>query len=134
MEDNGSVELTSETGSTQNLDLIRSEPIDGGLSDGAKEQKEGYDKFNDARATNRFTQEESIKKIFHFCAINILRLLAFCVGLLIATRLIHLIFPLTWRWLAKEQIDEMDILFNYIIVGSVGSFVFKYFQNNIAKP
>lgn len=96
-----------------------------------EEQQKQYDPFEGQRAKNSFDQQEKLKKIFHKCALGILILLAVCLGIILVSRLGLIILPTSRRWLNKDEIGEIDHVISYIVVGSVGSFVLKYYQNNI---
>lgn len=93
--------------------------------------KSEEDIYKPIRDKNAHEQQESLKKIFHTLASVVLFTLGWSVVILILVRLIILISPTECHWLSETQIEKIDQLFNYIIVGSVGSSVFGYFKKNI---
>ncbi len=116
------------------LDSIQEPTIENvNLDRAAEAEALFYSAMDRAGKENEFNRQEKLKKMFHSCAMWLLRVLAICIVLLIISRLSLLLIPTKCRWLSKEEINEIDQLFSYIIIGSVGSFVFKYFQNNIDR-
>jgi len=114
------------------LDKISEHPqINSNDAKAKEEEKEEYDKYADRRAESSFNQQEALKKIFHICALAILILLAICLGFLILVRFFLIVLPTCRRWLGPDEIAEIDRAISYVVVGSVGSFVLKYYQNNI---
>jgi len=93
--------------------------------------KEKEDNYKSEREKNSHLQQESLKKTFHTLASVILYILGGSVAILMLVRLFILIAPIEYHWLTVENVEKIDQLFNYIIVGSVGTSVLKYFQKNI---
>jgi uncharacterized protein YqhQ len=93
--------------------------------------KEKEDNYKSEREKNSHVQQEALKRTFHVLASVILYILGVSVAILLLVRLFILIAPTEYHWLTVEKIEKIDQLFNYIIVGSVGTSVLKYFQKNI---
>lgn len=89
------------------------------------------DNYKSEREKNSHVQQEALKRTFHVLASVILYILGVSVAILLLVRLFILIAPTEYHWLTVEKIEKIDQLFNYIIVGSVGTSVLKYFQKNI---
>jgi cytochrome b subunit of formate dehydrogenase len=114
------------------LDLITNSGTDVPTrTDVSKAKKEKEEFFKTPGEESAFNRSEKIKDVFAWLAKFILIVLSILLLFVIGIRIWHLLLGCHWTWLNEEQLSEIDQLFNYLIVGSLGSSLFKYFQHNI---
>lgn len=87
----------------------------------------------DVSANNEHTHKEGIRRNVYKAAKWMLWALWGVAIILISTRVLHLILPIYCRWVPADDIKEMDKLFNYVIIGAVGTHALKYYQKKITE-